>query len=239
MSQNWQNEQQGAAANLGLFGGNPHPNPALHQFNQIGQQQANQQHIQIGQQQPLLQNGNENMQIDGEDNEDNGWPAWNPAIFAADNGHAIPQHPAQPQDLLELELSGSSMRFLRGDGPDISLDQVLDNANGDDSSSSSNVTSELADEHARFVAARNRCANVLIFGRKGLPSETFRRASGLQLDQPPMSMPNVITIPALSLLEPSASQSSSPAVTGLEIVPWKPILDVMALKFLPWVLNCR
>jgi hypothetical protein len=31
-----------------------------------------------------------------EDEEDEGWPTWNPAVFAADNGQAVPQHPQFP-----------------------------------------------------------------------------------------------------------------------------------------------
>lgn len=81
------------------------------------------------------------------DDEDNSCPAWNPMVFAADNGQAVPHHLAKAQDHLDLELSRSSMRFLRGDGLDISLD----NNAGDDSSSSSDATSELLEECARFA----------------------------------------------------------------------------------------
>jgi hypothetical protein len=62
-------------------------------------------------------------------------------------------------------IAGSSMRFLRGEGPELSLDHVTDNNVDNDSSSSSDASSELIEERARFGAARNRCANVLFFGR--------------------------------------------------------------------------
>lgn len=77
------------------------------------------------------------MEVDEAENE---WPAWNPAVFAADNGPGIPQHPMVPQDHLYLELSGASMRFLRGDGPELSLDDIFAaNASDDGSSSSSDA----------------------------------------------------------------------------------------------------
>lgn len=47
-------------------------------------------------------------------------------MFAADNGQAVPQHPQFPQDHLDLELSESSMCFLRGDGPNLPLDQLFE-----------------------------------------------------------------------------------------------------------------
>jgi hypothetical protein len=83
---NWQNEQQGAAANLGFFGGNPHPNPAHHVLHQ---QIQNQLINQADQQQPVQQN--DDMEVDEVDND---WPTWNPTVFAVDNGQAVPQHPA-------------------------------------------------------------------------------------------------------------------------------------------------
>lgn len=72
------------------------------------------------------------------------------------------------------------MRFLRGEGPAINLDQVFDNVTSDDDSSlSSDATSALMEERAKFMAAQARCANVLVFGRKGLPSDRFIRGADL------------------------------------------------------------
>ena len=70
-------------------------------------QQAQQGHEQPGQQ-------NDQQEVDGmkEDEADNEWPAWNPTIFAVDNGLVVPEHPSLPQDHLDLNQSGSSMRFL-------------------------------------------------------------------------------------------------------------------------------
>jgi hypothetical protein len=62
---------------------------------------------------------------DVDEDDENPWPEWNPAIPVA----LEPQLPAPIQDLpqhfIDLDLSSSSMRFLRASGPDISLDEVL------------------------------------------------------------------------------------------------------------------
>lgn len=132
--------------------------------NQNPAQQANPE-----QNQPMDQDDQQDADDMEEDEADNEWPAWNPAIFTADNGPVVPQHPAIPQDHLDVDLSGSSMRFLRGDGPDISLEDVLaTNVSDDGSSSSSEATSTQVEDHARFVAAQSCCANVLIFNKNGL-----------------------------------------------------------------------
>lgn len=124
----------------------------------------------------------------------------------------INQHPDVPQDHIDLELSGSSMRFLRGDGPDLSLHEVFQILSEDGSSSSSDALSELVEEHASFAAAQARCAQILIFGRKGLPSEVFTRRT----EQHAISKPIVISASAL----PAAAGPTPPAgLTGLEIVP--------------------
>ena len=70
------------------------------------------QQAQQGQEQPGQQN--DQQEVDGmeEHEADNEWPAWNPTIFAVDNGLVVPEHPSLPQDHLDLNLSGSSMRFL-------------------------------------------------------------------------------------------------------------------------------
>lgn len=126
------------------------------------------------------------------------------------------------------------MRFLRGDGPDIFLDQVMQNYSGDGSSSSSDATSELMEECARFEAARNRCANVLIFGRKDLPGDVFVRATATAI-----TWSSPIIIPALTLSAPNA-QSSSNAITGMEIVPWQLVRrDILALQLWPLIVDCH
>ena len=76
---NWQAEQQGAAGNLGVFCGNPHPDA----FNLHMQQPAVQQQANGGQ--------NDDMDVDNADEEaDDEWPTWNPVVFAAGNGQQIP-----------------------------------------------------------------------------------------------------------------------------------------------------
>jgi len=114
------------------------------------------------------------------------------------------------------------MRFLRGDGPDIDLDQVFQNISDDDSSSSSDATSVAMEDCTHFAAAQARCANILIFGKKGLPNDVFVRATG----QPVIREPIIVDRNALQV----AASSAPAAPTGLEIVPWKPVRDVLALQ---------
>jgi hypothetical protein len=115
------------------------------------------------------------------------------------------------------------MRFLRGDGPDISL-QVFDNATADDgSSSSSDATSSSLEDHDRFAAEQSRCANILIFGRKGMLTDVFTRGSSSA------NRPKPVII-AKEVLQLVLATTSASAPTNLEIVPWKPVPQVMALQ---------
>jgi hypothetical protein len=126
------------------------------------------------------------------------------------------------------------------DGPNISLDQVFEAAAGDDSSSSSSdATSELVGQRARFIAAQNRCANYLIFGRKELPSDVFTRTTAPEVGESSNVANRAITIPASVFASSVTNQSSVTTNTGLEIVPWKPIPQVIALQLLPLVLESR
>ncbi|KAJ1255823.1 hypothetical protein BS78_K154700 [Paspalum vaginatum] len=205
---NWQAEQQGAAQNLGAFGGNPHPNP-----------QHMQHHAPIVNE-PVQANDDVAIVEDINDDDEDEWPAWNPAPLPV-LAPQVPQHPEVPQDFVDLELSGSSMRFLIGQGPDISLDHVM--TLSDNSSSSSDASSAEVQSRARFIAARARSAQVLIFGRKELPDTFFRASSSQLLPDGPIVIPN-LDFPQ----EP----------TGLEIVPWQLVLDAIALQIWPMVVDC-
>jgi hypothetical protein len=120
------------------------------------------------------------MQVDDQDDHDDHWPAWDPAIFVGNNPpqqSAQPQHenqplehPAVPQDLIDVDLSGSSMRFLQATGPDIALEDVFNGLASDDnsSSSSSDATSAMDEDYARFLAAQSHCATISIFHRRGI-----------------------------------------------------------------------
>ena len=189
------------------------------------------------QQHPGLQQNQQldvdNMEADEADDE---WPAWNPAVFAADNGQVLHQHPQFPQDHLDLELSGSSMRFLRGDGTDISLDRVLEGISVEDgSSSSSDASPTLVEDRARFAAAQKRCTIILIFNRKYMPDEVFHRASFSQANDNmgPIVIDRAVLQPSLNLSSPT------PAITGMEIVTWKPVLPALALQLWPSVVASR
>jgi len=104
------------------------------------------------------------------------------------------------------------MHFLRGDGLDISLDDLINNAVVDeDSSASSDATSENIEEKARFLAAHQHCPNTL-FNRKGLPNDVFTRASmPATTTNPIMIDRSILVSAALDVLE---------AKTGWDIVPW-------------------
>lgn len=72
---------------------------------------------------------NDDMEIkEEEEDQDDHWPAWDHAVpnnVANVNGNQIPQHPNVPQHFIDLDLSGSSMRFLRAQGPDIAIEEVF------------------------------------------------------------------------------------------------------------------
>ena len=135
------------------------------------------------------------------------------------------------QHHLDLNLSGSSMRFLHGEGPDISLEDVLEiNVTDDASSPSTEVTSQVEDQ-ARFAAAQSRCANILIYNRNDLPSAAFTRATVTE-------GPIVVNIEAVqTALAALPSTTSTPK--GLEIVPWKPVPAVIALQLWPAMVASR
>ena len=207
---------------------NPSPNQPVQQ-GQHAQQGPVQQHPGLQQNQQL---DVDNMEVDEADDE---WPAWNPAVFAADNGQVLHQHPQFPQDHLDLELSGSSMRFLRGDGTDISLDRVLEGISVEDGSSSSSDASSTLVDRARFAAAQKRCTIILIFNRKDMPDEVFHRASFSQANDNmgPIVIDRAVLQPSLNLSSPT------PAITGMEIVTWKPVLPALALQLWPSVVASR
>jgi hypothetical protein len=185
---NWQNEHQAAAGNLGFFGANPHPNPM---------QQAHHNQHQQGQHGHVY---NDDMQIDDDENDmeadeepdaepEGGepWPQWDPTIFVGDNVQGnqvqtpqIPQHPSIPQDLLDLDLSGSSVRFLRGEGPNIAIDEVIQ-LGSDDSSSPSDASPVPNADRARFIAAQSHCATVNNFHRKNLLGSNQAKSSTIAI----------------------------------------------------------
>ena len=76
-------------------------------------------------------------------------------------------HMVLPQDLIDVDHLGSSMRFLRAFGPDIPMDLV--DLSYDDSSSSHDTTSPLDEDAFKFLAVNKLCTdqlfhNNLIFG---------------------------------------------------------------------------
>ena len=133
------------------------------------------------------------MDIDEEDQDqdEDGWPAWDPAIFAADQPQQHGQNAEQappPQHFIDLDMSGSSMHFLRATGPDINISEVFQGLSSGDSSSStsSDASSGINEEVAHFNATQSLCATALIFHRKGIPStghpdQTFQQGAAIRI----------------------------------------------------------
>jgi len=111
----------------------------------------------------------------------------------------------------------------------LNQDQLFEGVVDESSSSSNDATSAPLEERARFAAAQQCCANALIFKRKDLPDDVFVRGST-------SSAPIIIDRNAMqsALLQPAPA-----AVTGMEIVPWKPVFDVLALQLWPAVVKSR
>lgn len=62
------------------------------------------------------------------------------------------------------------MQFLRADGPDISLDQVIQDLQSEGSSSSSSDASSVPnEERPRFIAVQSHCATIALFHCRGMP----------------------------------------------------------------------
>lgn len=237
---NWENEQQGAATNLGFFGGNPHPHPAQHQPHPVQQHQQAQAGM-VGNDDMEVDDADEEMEVDAEPEGGEPWPQLNPAIFVADNvqgnqmqANQVPQHPAVPQDLLDLGLSGSSMRFLRADGPDISIDEVIQLS--DDSTSSSDASSTPNEDSLRFAAIQNHCATISLFHRKSLLGRSKAGPSTIVMQL--IFIDKALVTEQNSVTEQYAD-TQIPAPTGLEIVPWRPVLDALALQIWPDAVAAR
>jgi hypothetical protein len=230
---NWEEEQQGAALNLGVFGGNPHPDVVNHQAMQNAQGVVGMQE----------QEGQDDNADNADDEADDPWPAWDPVILPDQNLAAqqqaeeppqLPQHPEAPQDLIDIDMSGSSLRFLRATGVDIALEDVFNGIQSDSSSSSSSDASSPLDESlARFLATQSHCATISLFHRRDIPStinspaplfRTFQIDRSLLENQPQMMQ-------ASHLVEQHST------VSGLEIVPWQPCYPALLLDLLPDILN--
>ena len=176
---NWEDEQNGVAPNIRVFGGNPHPQP--------GPNNAPQQAGQNAQNAEDNNMQDDDMDVDEEMEapDDDPWPEWNPAVFVANNQQEqVPQHPNLPQPnlpphLMDLDLSSSTMSFLRASGPDIPLEDVFQDLQSDSgSSTSSDASSVQVEDHARFLAARSHCATISLFHRKGIPSASLPNLGG-------------------------------------------------------------
>ena len=135
-------------------------------------------------------------------------------------------HPLNPQDVINLELSGSSLRFLRGEGSDIPIDVTV---NSDDDSSSSSDATSLLSEHR---AANRGCSGHLMpipgFTLRGIfaPGASSSSQGQQQMQAPDFFKPIVIDTSTLF-----ANQEKVHIPNGMEIVPWKPTGAALALQF--------
>ena len=223
---NWEFEQQGAAQNLGVFGGNPHL-VLVQQFHPIQFQAALD-----GNADEDEEEGIENMDVEAEPEGGQLWQPWDPTIFVADNDQnqqqdQLPEHPAFPQHIMELNLYGSSMRFLRANGPDIAIEEVM-HPTSDDSSSTSDAASKEAVVRARFNAVRSLCAKITMYHRKDIP--------GLS----DCSIGSILMRPIFVESNPPVHQQEALAAkkSGWEVVVWKPQPAAAALlNALPFVLD--
>lgn len=126
---------------------------------------------------------------------------------------------------MDLDLSGSSMSFLRAEGPDISVEEVWQDIQPRSSSSSSDASSaQQVEDRARFIALQAYCANISTFHRKGLPSTMNTGASSTLIMKPICFERELI---------------QAPIVTGLEIVPWCPVHHAIALQLWPNIVAAR
>jgi len=109
--------------------------------------------------------------------------------------------------------------------PKQNLDEAFGDiaARDDGSSSSSDASSNMIEERAHFVAAQRSCANILIFNRKGLPNDTFIRATKSSVNREPIVIDR-------ALVQHSAIVAPSTTSTGLEIIPWQPLRHELALQ---------
>ena len=213
---NWELEQQGAAGNLGMFGGNPHPVPPLElqqlQFQQAAGDVAMADAVNDGDQEEANEEVDEEFEADG-------WNPWEPAVFVGDNGLPAQQQQPQPgiqQDQLNLEHSGSSVSFVRGSGSDISLDmdEVLHDVVFDNG-----YFEPTAEEEAdAFLQAVIRiCATKSLLHRNSLPS------GGIYAYPAYSGPPFVIAKETLAL----AKERSMPKIVhsvddNMQMVLWKP-----------------
>lgn len=155
----------------------------------------------------------------------------------------LPQNPQQDVDSMEVDEADNEWpawnpaAFAADNGqvlPQHSLDCELDGIAADNDSSSSS-DARLVEDRARFAAAQKRYANMLIFNRQGLPDDIFYKPASSQANDnfEPIVIDRAVLQPYLTLFPPTL------AITGLEIVPWKPVLFALALQLWPTILASR
>ena len=135
-------------------------------------------------------------------------------FFEDANGNMQNQEPQVHHQEVDLDMSGSSMEFLRANGPDVAIDEVFEGIQSDGSSSSSDVSSPLNEDMIRFIVAQNQCATIIIFHRRGIPS-----IGSQSISFSPILVDSDILTSQPSQIQLNDSNSSSLIPSGLEIVP--------------------
>jgi len=167
-------------------------------------------------------------------NEDVAWEAVQNQIQNEDIQAEVqqpPQHPEFPQHIMDLDLSGSSMSFLRANGPDISLDDVFGDSSSSSSSDATSIPLENEENLLRFLAAQSHCASITIFHRRGIPFSDEATSAN--------SFPSSFAIKHTLIEKPVSIHTSDTqeAFTGQEIVPWQPCIPALLLQLWPNVLQ--
>jgi len=135
---------------------------------------------------------------------------------------------------MDIDLSSSTMSFLRATGPDISLEDVFQDILSESrSSSSSDASSTPNEDQVIFMAMQSHCATISLFHRRGTPclNEHDRLRNSLVLK------PILIETP-----KTSGKHAEENPITGLELVPWKPCYPALLLQLWPEIVQaswCR
>jgi hypothetical protein len=136
--------------------------------------------------------------------------------------------PSYPRRLISMFTTNSHAMEVESSG--ISIDEIVQLS--DDSSSSSDASSAPNEDSARFAAARSHCATISLFQRKSLPRTSQSGPSTIAMQ--PIFVDKTLMTEQIAVTGQNANTQSS-ATTGLEIVPWGPILHVLALQAQPYV----
>lgn len=147
----------------------------------------------------------------------------------------------QPQDIIDLELSESSTRFLCAPGSNMPIQLSADSE--DDNSSFSNAISNQLDIDMRQRTADRLCAQQLLYNTIAIPAGFTLGAifaegasSSRQQQQTHASM---LFKPIIIDTSPFAPQDETIDATGKEIILWSTCPDALALQAYAAMVDCQ